>query len=317
MDKEGNFVIAYTQASRVYAQRFNEDGNTMGENFRVSSAEIEQQDSRIAMDGQGNFLITFSTEQYYYNGHGSLYNSEGENIKQLDDLTCDRRIAMWPNGDFIVSAANVWANEVSLSAYKYDLDGNQIYSRLVSTSKPGGDPVIGNSSVALNDNGFVVVWEDYDNIGSLSVEIYAKRFTRDGNAIGNEVRVNTESELEQILPDVAMDSKGNFVVTWLKWNHYMADVYTKRFNENGDEVGGEFKVNDYSFYPFITGGPRIAMNDSKYFVVTWDGEGVGDDKGIYAKKFPFYNPADINKDGYVNLEDLVILNRNWLKDGPE
>ena len=278
----------------------------------MSPTESEQRHPRIAMDGQGNFLIAFKYGQYGA-AYAQRFYDDGNIIGQEFQISgYERRIAMDPNGNFITTSTD-GARE-ALYAFKYDWNGNLIYRVLVSLSKAdGSDPELGNSSTALNDTGFVVTWEDYGGV-------YARRFDKDGSKIGEEFQVNTCTEEDQILPDAAMDKEGKFVITWTSWNASAAEVYAQRFDKDRNKIGNEFRVNNYSLEaitpPLIEGYPgnsSIVMNCyNSDFVISWEGAGKEDGYGIYAKIFKFYNKADLDKDGYVDFKDFGIFADNWL-----
>ncbi len=307
MDKEGKFIVVW-RANRdwkVYAQRFDKNGNKLGDEFRVSATEGERADPLIAMDGQGNSLISFKYGQYG-DAYAQRFDKDGNRIGGEFGIDgYESRIAMDPNGDFITTDTD-GARE-TLYAYRYNNCGERIGEALqVSLSKAdGADSEIGQSSVALNDTGFVVTWKDYDDS---RMGVYAKRFNSDGNDIDEEFRVNRTTEGDQIYPDVAMDCEGDVVITWVNTDGFVADIYAQRY-KNGEYIGGEFRVNSntFSYSPGWDGPPKIATDNKGNFVITWEG-----DSDIYAKKFSFYNPADLNKDGYVDFKDFGIFTDNWL-----
>ena len=270
------------------------------------------------MDSKGNSVIAWLLQPEpccsYYVPYAQRFNRDGNKIGSEFGLSgYDRRIAMDPNGDFITTSVG----DEALYAQRYDRNGNTIGdSLLVSLSKAGGlDSEIGDSSVALNDNEFVVVWKDYDDSG---MGVYARRFRTDGSEPGNEFQVNTYTEKQQVQPDVAMDKEGKSVIVWVTGTKYdpSADVFAQRFDKDGKRIGDEFRVNSY--IDGWQGDPRIVMNYcNSDFVITWcDGGGHdGDGYGIYAKKFSFYNPADLDKDGYVNFKDYAVWANTFLKSG--
>ena len=73
-------------------------------------------------------------------------------------------------------------------------------------------------AVAMDKKGnFVITWQSDGQDGSES-GIFAQRFDKEGLAIGPEFQVNTYTESDQTFPAVAMDKKGNFVITWQSWD---------------------------------------------------------------------------------------------------
>jgi hypothetical protein len=106
--------------------------------------------------------------------------------------------------------------------------------------------------------------------------------------LDDEFLVNTTTDNHQQLPDVAMDSDGNFVVVFQ--NHLPvtnANVSAQRYNAAGGPEGSEFLVNttQSSGNTF----PAVAMDDDGDFVVVW--EDFGDDGSGYGIFGQRYNAA--------------------------
>ena len=120
-----------------------------------------------------------------------------------------------------------------------------------------------------------------------------------------EFRVNTYTKNYQFEPSVAMDSTGNFVVTWTSGggtddgqdgSYY--GIYAQRYNSNGTKVGSEFRVNTYTTND--QQASSIAMENDGDFVVVWESVNFASDYGIgvYGKRF--------HSDGTVNGTEFHI-----------
>lgn len=121
---------------------------------------------------------------------------------------------------------------------------------------------------AAADGSFVVVWES--EVGGRSVtDILARRYSASGQALGNEFVVNTTTANRQVLPALAMNSAGDFIVAWnsLGQNRVSVDIYAQRFNADGSRRGGELHVNDGTYDPAAHVG--AAINDAGEFVLVW------------------------------------------------
>ena len=172
-----------------------------------------------------------------------------------------------------------------------------------------------NASVAMDAAGdFVIVWESEQSDGTY--DIYSQRFNADGSRVANdredridddplrgtsgfnaldaiedftsrglddediEVLVNTTTNYNQINAEVAMDSYGNYAITWASASSaysYFNDVNVQVFDYDGEPVSEEFRMND--FYTAGTVGPgvsssfatnpSIAMDDVGRIMVVW------------------------------------------------
>lgn len=106
-----------------------------------------------------------------------------------------------------------------------------------------------------------------------------------GEPVGGEFQVNTFSSDYLTRPRAAMDSSGNFVITWNSrgkdgWGWGVA---ARRFDSTGNPFGDEFLVNTRVDGDQV--GPDVDMDPNGNFVIAWSGAGVGDDSGIHAQRF--------------------------------
>jgi hypothetical protein len=151
-----------------------------------------------------------------------------------------------------------------------------------------------DQSVAMDSDGdFVIVWDSYGQDGNMD-GIYAQRYNNAGVAQGSEFRVNTFTTNQQLLPSVAMDSDGDFVIVWESrggQDGSNSGIYAQRYNNVGVAQGGEFRVNTYTTNEQSL--PSVAMDSDGDFVVIWRRHGQVDSPGIYAQR---YNYAGLAQD---------------------
>ena len=136
----------------------------------------------------------------------------------------------------------------------------------------------------------VIVWASSGQDGS-GWGVYAQRYNSSGVAVGGEFRVNTATSGDQLDPAVAMDSFGNFVVTWSfkgqdgsGWG-----IYAQRYDSNGAVVGGEFRVNTTTAgdqtHSSVAMAGGLGVSPAR-FVVTWTSAGQdGSGLGVYAQVY--------------------------------
>ena len=138
------------------------------------------------------------------------------------------------------------------------------------------------AAAADADGDFVLVWDGYTP-DTNSIDVFAQRYSAAGAPLGGEFRINTTLPDHQGGVAVASDADGDFVVTWGASDGIDIGVYGRRFSAAGLPLGGEFPVNDVTFGQ--QGAQAVAMDADGDFVVVWTGSGVGDDQGIYARRF--------------------------------
>jgi hypothetical protein len=91
-----------------------------------------------------------------------------------------------------------------------------------------------------------------------------------GTPLGPEFRINTYTTGGQLVPDVAADPSGNFVVVWSSsQGGSFQDVFGQRFADSGAPLGPEFRINSYTPADQFSGS--VAADSAGNFVVAWAG----------------------------------------------
>ena len=140
-------------------------------------------------------------------------------------------------------------------------------------------------AVAMDSAGdFVVVWAGAGNPDSSGV--YARVYDQFGKAESDQFLVNQYQPSLQNEPSVAMDAKGDFVVTWTSYgqNGNFDGIYARLFNLQGAAQGGELMVNttvrarqDHS---------DVAMDQNGDFTVVWEAYGQSNTSwNVYGQRF--------------------------------
>jgi len=127
----------------------------------------------------------------------------------------------------------------------------------------------GFPSVAVDASGnFVVVWQSDTQDGS-SRGIFGQRYDSAGEALGSEFRVNSYTTQQQLIPSVASDPTGNFVVVWESAGQDgdSFGIFGQRYNSGGVAQGNEFRVNSYTTSAQYV--PAVASDAAGNFVVVW------------------------------------------------
>jgi hypothetical protein len=156
----------------------------------------------------------------------------------------------------------------------------------VAGASGSGSTVSGSPVIATDSNGdFVVAWTGISSTNGGS-GVFAQRYAASGAAQGSTTRVNTATGYSEQDPSIAMDSVGDYVVTWSSYGQDGGGwgVYAQRFNSCGVAQGSEFRVNT------TTAGDqmhaRVAMDSAGNFTVAWQSYGQdGSGWGIYAQRY--------------------------------
>ena len=195
-------------------------------------------------------------------------------------------IARDNDGDFVVT----W---MSLSQ---DGDGNGIFARRFNADGiPQGIEFQVNTNTVNNqrypavamdgDGDFVIVWHGVPQDGD-SYGVAARRYNSAGVLQGVEFLINAYTTNAQWFAALAMESDGDFVVTWQSLERDGSDqgLFARRFNSAGAPTTSEFQVNTY------TTGPQqfaaVAIEADGDFVIAWQSLNQdGYQNGIFAQRF--------------------------------
>jgi DUF971 family protein len=157
-----------------------------------------------------------------------------------------------------------------------------------------------NSGIAMDAEGnFVICWSSNFQDGS-GFGVYAQRYNHQGIPLGNEFRVNSTTTGGQTAHSVAMDSDGDFVVTWQSAHTGDNDIYAQRYNSLGVPQGGEFRVN--TFTTDSQSVPFVAIDASGNFTVIWSSVGQETNRNVYGQR---YNHLGVAQGSEFRINDPV------------
>lgn len=125
------------------------------------------------------------------------------------------------------------------------------------------DDSVGGIDVAADARGnFVVVWQTQNNIEF-------QRYNRKGSATGDRVTVGTPNGSTPTSPAIAMNSKGDFVITYdlIDPQRGNRQIDAQIFNSSGEKKGDSVFVTNNEI---DNRNPDVAINDNGRFLVTWE-----------------------------------------------
>jgi hypothetical protein len=250
-------------------------GRSLNTEFRVNTYTIRDQiQPAVGMDSAGNIIATWTSE------------------------------VVW-------DIQNHW--EISeIFAQVFDSEGNPKGPEFAVNSD--WEHIQFNPRIAVGPDGdFVITWVHY-KVQTNSAEIYAKMYDADALPRGEEFQVNDYSTGHQGNPDIALDSEGNFIITWQSWDQDTSGlgIFAKKFGPDGIPIVPEFQVNtsfnDDQFHP------AIAINSQNQFIVIWTSfEQDGYQTGLYAQRFDIDGstigsefPVNFPTAGWQDFADVAI-----------
>ncbi len=317
---DGGLQLFYTRSTEdgfdlVYGQRLRPTGETLGQRFLVTppSPSNALRFAAASRPDGGVFLVTLGspcstcpqprTSLYgrIIAADGSLASSFFRIPSKLSGVpgSGTRSVAVDRSGNALV----VWSigngdpdsrDYSDIRARRFSSAGVPLGQEFVVNTTLQGTQA--DASVAANATGdFVVVWQTrFPN--SLLRSIFGQRFSKTGQKVGAEFRVNEDRIEKDFLPTVAMDPDGNFVVAWESFSPERPDCMQVRgrlYRRNGTSVGPEF--------PAAPGGaacgeaPKVAFGPDGRFAIVWQVElgsssDTGADFDVYAARFSVSPP---------------------------
>jgi hypothetical protein len=305
-DADGDFVVVwgsdyqegYASESGVFGQRYSSAGVPVGPEFQVNTYTTDDQGyfgPGVATDADGDFVVVWGSlrqEGNDYGVFGQRYTSAGTAVGaefHVNTYTTSHQnspaIAADTDGDFVV----VWGSNFQdgslggVFGQRYTSAGTAVGSEFqVNTYTTGTQyfPVVATDA----DGDFVVVWMSQGQDGS-SYGIFGQRYTSAGVPVGSEFRVNTYTTGSQVLPAVATDADGDFVVVWdsQAQDGSFRGVFGQRYTSAGTAVGPEFQVNTYT--PGSQQYAAVAIDANGDYIVVWHGGGPGNSFGIFGQRY--------------------------------
>ncbi|MCP4339446.1 MAG: hypothetical protein GY799_11295, partial [Desulfobulbaceae bacterium] len=307
---DGGFIVTWQSRAQdvpaettnygIYAQRYNQYGQSVGEEFLVNNNVVgSQTNSAVAGLNDDSYVIAWGDDSGQ-DGDGSgifmkIYDIP-TNIPPAptDDLvnteTTDSQaypdVAKLNDGGMVV----VWESNLQdgslegVYAQRYDANGTKVGTEFrvnTETSNSQYRP----SVTALIDGGFVITWDSYNQDGS-DLGVFAQRYDANGVKAGIEFQVNNYTSNQQNGNAVAALANGGFVIAWHSYNQDgdAFGVYAQRYDASGAEVGVEFKVNtEIANHQSV---PSIAAFADGSFIIVWNSNVQDSDSyGIYAQRY--------------------------------
>ncbi|MDF9906502.1 UNVERIFIED_ORG: Ca2+-binding RTX toxin-like protein [Pseudomonas reinekei] len=222
-------------------------------------------------------------------GNDTLDGGAGQDTAIYTGNAGDYRFG-WSNGQLTVTDLNVVGGDEGTD-YLRNIESLQFADRILSV-KAGGESRVSTltplaqdsiSITGLADGGWLVSLQNNDpTYGS---DILIQRYSAAGERLGDEIAV-APSLRAQGYSDVAGLADGGWVVTWQSYGEDgdSGGIYARRFNEAGDAVGGQWRVNTHTIdsqdSPAVT-----ALGDGGWLVVWMSRDVAGNNFTIESQRY--------------------------------
>jgi hypothetical protein len=294
---DGRFVVTWDDARAgdwdVYGQRYDADGNPVGQNFRVNddAGSTHQHGSGVAVNRYGEFVVVWTDgrggeDDVYARRYDAGGNPFGPGFRLSDVSTgaqVNPGIEARPDGGYWAVWADARSANQDIYCQRLDRNGNKVgpNSRI---NDDQGSALQRCSSIGMDARGFIcVAWEDERNGVS---DIYRCMTDASGNLLGANLRLNDDGPggAAQYYPGTAGGNR-RFIVAWVdkRVGPDSMDIYAQYLDADGMPVGSNFLVNSDAagasqWYPYA------AMDSSNNAVILWE-DARGGSRQMYCRRY--------------------------------
>ena len=279
IDNRGCFIIVWEDYRHgysdvdIYAQRFEANGEPIGPNFKVNDDEVdtEQRFPAIAMAGNGNFVVCWKDGRYPHGIYYQRFDYSGTPLHENDLIVNDVVISchnpaidMNESGTFVICWRDERNSPDEIYAQRFDSTGSPLGSNFEVSDIPDQSRNVYRPTVAVHENGdFMICWHYIWDLG-----IHANLYDADGIQIRDIFQVNAIGFSDNNdYPAVTANPNNGYSVVWQTTREIDWDIYRQNFDEAGNAIGGNFRVNDPSR---IQKKPCIASDTRGISIIAWE-----------------------------------------------
>ncbi len=262
----------------VFAQRFDANGNTVGDEFQVNTTTNNHQYwPNVTSLEDGGFAIAWVSigQADYYDTIVQQYDANGNTVGGEIVVNTTLPGSQYPSdilgttdGGYIVAWRSPGDGDSNaIYTQKFDATGSKVGTETqVNTTTDGNQ--IDAEMAATPEGGYIITWES-PNIDEDGNAIVFQRFDSHGNKVGTETQANTTTAGDQLDPDIITLADGSFVIAWQtpSVDSDGTAIVAQHFAQNGDLIGKEFQINTTETGD-QTGVEMTELQDGG-FVVTW------------------------------------------------
>lgn len=285
MDADGDFVVTWSQQDpgnnwNVWARRYDATGTALGDAFRVNTYTTDiQRYSSVAMDTEGDFVITWQSQGQDGSGYGiyaQRYSPNGASVGGVDEIQVINFLNQF-TGSFTLQLNGKTTSAITYSGNAFDI-ANTVQTQL---NKLGVTVTVTASSYSALNITFTGTSGDTDQPqiylasatptsgSSGQIQIYTRV-----DGVSAEFRVNDTTVGNQRLPSIAMSADGSFVISWTSSGQngdaaYETNVYAKRFFSNSVITGGSANLATVNT-SLVTAAKDYVSQEYPYVVTTDD-----------------------------------------------
>jgi len=279
-DSSGSFVRARFQSGNVYLDKYSEDGRSL-----LNSVQVNEQgenphndyDIKVAILKDGISIVIWRCTNFYWYGQifSKLLTKVGSSFRLNESVSEYQACVFADNANHsfgIIYSLNLTTN-YKLFFQKRDSSGNKTTESVYLNPDYITKYEFGPTAVS-DDKGFWVAWDGADGNSTYDSDLYMRRYTFNGEPIGNAFIVNDNLLMLQGGADLAIDSNSNLFVVWIDERDGIEpitsgqlNIYGQIFNSDGIKIGSNLKLNSFGNRKENT-LPDVDYNNGEY-KVSW------------------------------------------------
>ena len=287
----------------VFVQRFDADLVAQGEAVLVAeSVTFENRNStEVAALADGGYVVAWTTSEIDNRGQqisgkvfAQRFDANGEPRNAVVDV--DKPNAQTHARNPAISGVSDGGFLIVWEAFALDSDGYGIYAqRFDNNSMTSGSEFLVNSTilgdqseptvVELSNGELLISWSSRTD--DFSFGVFAQRYSANGQALGEEFRVDTFGDVPQ-RPSIAAFAEGGFLISWdttVLEGDFNSGVFAQLFDAGASPVGEQFEVNTTTI-DHQRNSAAVALADGG-FVIGWqsNNQDEGGGFGVFAQQF--------------------------------
>jgi Ca2+-binding RTX toxin-like protein len=282
--ENGTFIVTYTSlpsgvGSAIYARMFASDGTPLGTSKQLFSANdgLSVSPKTAGLSNSDSISIFTATDENRFGVFAQLADSNGAakgdawSVNQTTEGFQSSGVpVLLDDGGFVVTwrSRDVDGSFYAVMMRSYDADGTP-RSGEVRVNQYSFDSQQGSDVTVLLDGRFVISWQSAGQDGSGDA-VYARIYSAEGIAEGNEFSVNTTTFYDQKNASIAALPDGGFVVAWMNEPtsaSSITDIRFQKFDSQGGKVGDETVLAESP--TGVHAAPDIAIGEDGIARIVW------------------------------------------------
>jgi hypothetical protein len=281
------FGICWDGEGNIYFTRLDSNGNKIESDKEVTNGPEWSMVSSLAWTGSEYGVAWYDARDDFFDS--DIYLSRLNNIG--DKIGSDIRVTNY--GGHSIFPSLTWTGYEYGMGWRDNRDGSaEIYfARLDGSGNKIGDDIRVTSDPAQKNetrlvwtgSEYGISWADLRNatLDELieNSEIYFARLDRNGNKIGDDMRV-TNAIMTSVSPSLTWTGY-EYGISWWDNRNGSGEIYFARLDGNGNKIGDDIRVISYDL-DFSCGHPFLAWTGYEYGII-WDKGSSGNREMYFAR----------------------------------